>query len=124
MASYLDVCRFFPASTGTGNFVVSTAVSGYQLPTSANAVDGATYRYRAESSDLSQWEIGYGTYTVSSTTLARTTILFNSLGTTAAINFASLPQVAIVALAEDLIFINPPQGRLTLQSVTPVMTTT
>src|SRR5258708_3989832 len=122
MASYLDVCRFFPASTGTGNFVVSTAVSGYQLPTSANAVDGATYRYRAESSDLSQWEIGYGTYTVSSTTLARTTILFNSLGTTAAINFSIFPQLTILPLPADLFFINLPQSRLTSHSFTPVIT--
>jgi hypothetical protein len=51
-------------------------------------------------------------------------VLFNSAGTTAKINFSTVPQVAIVALAEDLIFINPPQGRLTLQSATPVMTTT
>lgn len=100
---------------------MSAAVTGYQTPASANAVDGAVYRYRAESTDLSQWEIGYGAYTVSSTTLARTTILFNSSGGASAINFSAAPQVAVVALAEDLVFPHTPQGRLTLTSATPVM---
>ncbi|VIO73896.1 hypothetical protein [Bradyrhizobium ivorense] len=102
MTSYLDVCRFTPASGGTGSFVVSSAVGGYQTPATAGAVNGATYAYRAESADLSQWEIGYGTYTVSTTTLARTTILTNSSGNTSAINFTVAPQVALLALAEDL----------------------
>lgn len=101
MASFLDVCRFTAASSGTGDFVVSAAVTGYQTPASANAVNGAIYRYRAESADLTQWEIGYGAYTSGSVTLARTTVLFNSSGTTSKINFSSAPQVAIVFLAED-----------------------
>jgi hypothetical protein len=96
-----DVVRFTAVSSGTGDFVVSAAVTGYQTPASANAVDGKTYRYRAESADLSQWEVGYGVYTVSSTTIARTTVLFNSSGTTSKINFTVAPQVGFVALAED-----------------------
>lgn len=123
MASFVNVCRFTAASSGTGDFVVSAAVTGYQTPASAGATNGATYRYRAESSDLSQWEVGYGAYTSGSVTLARTTVLSNSSGTTSKINFSAAPQVAIVALAEDLIY-SPvtPQGRLTLATGTPVMT--
>jgi hypothetical protein len=102
MASFLDVVRFNPVSSGTGSFVVSSAVNGYQTPASAGAVNGATYRYRAESADLTQWEVGFGVYTVGTTTLTRSTILFNSSGGTSAINFTLVPQVAIVALAEDL----------------------
>jgi hypothetical protein len=101
MASFVDVCRFTAVSSGTGDFVVSAAVTGYQTPASAGAVSGATYRYRAESVDLSQWEVGYGTYTSGSVTLARTTVLFNSLATAAKINFSVAPQVGIVALAEE-----------------------
>ena len=101
-ASFLDVVRFNPVSSGTGSFVVSSAVNGYQTPASAGAINLGIYRYRAESADLTQWEVGYGTYTVSTTTLTRSTILFNSSGGTSAINFALVPQVAIVALAEDL----------------------
>lgn len=110
MANFLDVCRFSATSSGTGSFVVSSAVQGYQTPASASAVNGATYRYRAESSDLSQWEVGFGTYTVSSTTLTRVTVFFNSSGGTSPISFTSAPQVAIVALAEDLPNLNTPNA--------------
>lgn len=96
---FLDVCRFTATSSGTGDFVVNTAVIGYQTPTSAGAVNGKVYRYRAESSDLTEWEVGYGAYTSGTTTLARTTILFSSTG--AKVNFTAAPQVAIVFLAED-----------------------
>jgi len=109
MASFADVCRFTAASSGTGDFVVSAAVLGYQTPASAQAVNAAIYKYRAESADLTQWECGYGAYTVAGTTLARTTVLFNSAGTTAKISFTAAPQVAIVAYGEDL---DPVDGQL------------
>lgn len=101
MASFLDVCRFTPTLGGTTDWTVSAAVTGYQTPASAGAVNASVYRYRAESADLTQWEVGYGAYTVAGTVLARTTVLFNSSGTTAKINFSTVPQVAVVALAED-----------------------
>jgi hypothetical protein len=101
MASLIDNCLFRAASSGTGSFVVSAAITGYQTPASASAIDGATYRYHAESDDKSQWEVGYGVYTVSSTTLARTTVLYNSSGGASAINFSAAPRVGIVALARD-----------------------
>ena len=100
--SYLDVVRFNPTAGGTVDFVFSSIVTGYQSPATAGAQDQALYYYRAESNDLSQWEVGIGTYTVSTATLARTTVLFNNLGTTAKINFSAAPQVAIVLLAEGL----------------------
>ena len=99
---YLDACRFNPTAGGTADFVVSSAVTGYMTPATAGAVDGGTYYYRAESADLTQWEIGIATWTASSSTLARTTVLFNSAATTAKINFSAAPQVAVVALAEGL----------------------
>lgn len=102
MAGQIDVCRFTPTAGGTSNWTYSSAVTGYQSPTAAGAVDGKTYRYRAESADLTQWEVGYGVYTASTGVFARTTILFNSSGTTSAINFSSAPTVGIVLLAEDL----------------------
>jgi hypothetical protein len=102
MASFLDLCRFFPTAGGTTDWTVSAAVGGYLTPASAGAANGALYRYRAESSDLTQWELGYGTYNTSTGVLSRSTILFNSLGTTAKVGFSTVPQVAITALAEDL----------------------
>lgn len=102
MASFLDRCRFSPTAGGTTDWTFSSAVTGYQSPSAAGVVNGALYRYGAESADLTQWEVGYGTYNTSTGVLARTTVLFNSSGTTSKINFTATPQVAIVALAEDI----------------------
>lgn len=103
MAALVDVCRFNPTLGGTTDWVYSSAVTGYQGPVAAGAVNGLIYSYRAESADLSQWEVGYGAYTSGTTTFARTAVLFNSSGTTSKINFSTAPQVAIVALAEDVV---------------------
>lgn len=105
MAAFLDACRFNPTAGGTTDWTVSAAVVGYMAPVTAGAVNGRVYKYRAESADLSQWEIGEGAYTVAGTVLARTTVLFNSAGTTAKINFSAAPQVAIIAIKEDLLSI-------------------
>lgn len=102
MANYLDVTRFIPTAGGTGDWVVSSGVTGYQTPSVAGAVNGTVYRYRAESADLSQWEVGYGTYTTATSTLTRTTVIANNLATAALINFSAAPQVAIVALTLDI----------------------
>ena len=102
VASFVDVCRFTPTAGGTTDWTYSSAVTGYQSPASANAVNAATYRYRAESADLTQWEVGYGVYNSGTGVLTRATVLFNSSGGTSKINFSVAPQVAIVALAEDL----------------------
>ena len=85
-------------------------MQGYQGPAAAGAVNGRLYKYRAESADLTQWEIGEGAYTSSTGTVARTTILFTSAGTTAKVNFSAAPQVAIVALKEDLLSIEEANG--------------
>lgn len=102
-SSFLDVCRFNPTAGGTTDWTYSSAVTGYQSPAAAGAVNGAVYSYRAESADLSQWEVGFGAYNSATGVFARATVLFNSAGTTAKINFSAAPQVAIVALAEDLL---------------------
>jgi len=100
--SFIDRCIFTPTAGGLGDFVVSAAVQGYMTPAQASAVDGKTYGYAAQSSDLSQWEVGVATYTASTTTLARTTILFSSAGG-AKVDFSAAPQVLLSALAEQLI---------------------
>lgn len=102
MAAFLDVCRFTATAGGTTDWTVSAAVQGYQTPTAAGAVNSRAYKYRAESADLSQWEIGEGTWNSGTSTLSRTTVLFNSSGTTSKITFSAAPQVAVVALKEDL----------------------
>jgi hypothetical protein len=103
MAAWLDVCRYTPTLGGTTDWTYSAAVTGYQSPVAAGVVNGRLYKYRAESADLSQWEIGEGAYNTGSNVLARTTVLFNSLGTTAKVSFSTVPQIAVVALKEDMI---------------------
>jgi hypothetical protein len=110
MAAFLDICRFLPTAGGTTDWIYAAAVQGYQSPASAGAVNGRLYKYRAESPDLTQWEIGEGAYAASTATLARTAVLFTSAGTTAKINFSAAPQVAIVALKEDLISVEEANG--------------
>ena len=114
MAAFLDVCRFNPTLGGTTDWTFSTAVQGYQTPTLAGASNGRVYKYRAESADLSQWELGEGAYSSGTGVFARTTVLYNSSGTGTApgqsgvgskISFSTVPQVAIVALKEDLVSI-------------------
>ncbi len=109
MAAFLDGCRFNPTAGGTTDWTYSSAVTGYQSPAAAQAVNGAVYRYRAESADLSQWELGTTTYNAGTGVFARTAVLYNSSGSGSAqggagtkISFSTVPQVAIVALAEDL----------------------
>lgn len=106
MAAFLNVCRFNPTTGGITDWTYLSAATGYQSPAAANVVNGKLYKYRAESVDLSQWELGEGAYNTATGVLARTTVLSNSSGTTSKINFSTVPQVAIVALKEDLIAID------------------
>lgn len=115
MAAFLDVCRFNPSAGGTSDWTYSSAVTGYQSPAAAGVVNGRLYKYRAESADLSQWEVGEGAYNTATGVLARTTVLFNSSGSTAKINFTTTPLVAVVALKEDLISVEENNSFTTTQ---------
>lgn len=103
MARFANAVLFTPVAGGTVDFVVSAAVQGYMTPALAGAPTGV-YKYRAESADLSEWEIGEGTYTSGTTTITRTTVLYNSAGTGSGagqsgagskINFTVAPNVSI-----------------------------
>lgn len=98
---FVDVVRFVATSAGTVDFAVAAAVTGYQTPAAASAIDGRQYRYRAESTDLAQWEVGWGTYTVATLTLTRATVEFSSTGGGSKTNFTNAPQVAFVYIAPD-----------------------
>ena len=62
-------------STGTGNFVLAGAATGFQSFASALA-DGDTTYYAIE--DGTEWETGLGTWTEATSTLARTTVYESS----------------------------------------------
>lgn len=96
-SSILDAVLFNPTAGSTTDWTYSSAVTGYQSPAAAGAVNGTSYFYRAYSSDLTQWEEGTGAWNSGTGVLARTTVLFNSAGNTSKINFTNPPFVAIVA---------------------------
>jgi hypothetical protein len=74
------------ATSGTGTLTLSGAIPGFQTFSSAIG-NGNTTFYTIYDSTAYDWEVGIGT--VGAGTLARTTVLSNSAGTTSPISFAS-----------------------------------
>ena len=72
-------------STGTGDMLLAGASTGYQ--SFAVIGDGNQTYYTIAGG--SQWEVGIGTYETTGPDLQRNTVLANSLGTTALINFSA-----------------------------------
>ncbi len=66
-------------TTGTGTVTLLGASTGFQ--SFAVIGDANTTYYAIVAQSGTEWEVGIGTYTVSGTTLARTTVLSNSAGT-------------------------------------------
>ena len=86
-------------TTGTGTVTLLGASTGYQ---SFSVVGNAnTTYYTIAGQTTSEWEVGIGTYTLSGTTLARTTVLASS-------NSGSL--VTFSAGTKD-VFVTYPAGR-------------
>ena len=82
------------SAPGTGSVTLLGAVTGYQ--TFAVIGNGNTTYYTIADQGGANWEVGIGTYSTTGPTLARTTVLSNSLGTTAKINFSSGTQSVFV----------------------------
>jgi len=72
-------------TTGTGTVTLSGASTGFR---SFADIGNANTTYYTIAGGT-QWEVGLGTYTASGTTLSRDTVLSNSLGTTAKIDFSA-----------------------------------
>lgn len=74
-------------TSGTGTLTLAGAAAGFR--SFADIGDANTTYYAIVDATAGTWEVGIGTYTASGTTLSRDTILSNSSGTTAAIDFAA-----------------------------------
>jgi hypothetical protein len=78
-------------STGTGSFTLTGAQTGYQSFTAIGNGNTTYYTIQGKNPDgtlTGEWEVGEGTWSTGNT-LARNTVLSNSLGTTAKIDFSA-----------------------------------
>ena len=104
----LETCT----SPGTGAVSLLGAVLGYSTFSSSIGNTNTTYYTIADQSG-NNWEVGIGTYSTSGNTLARTTVIANSLGTTALINFSSgIQNVFVTQPAENTVVSNNNPGTL------------
>jgi len=104
----LETCT----SPGTGAVSLLGAVLGYSTFSSSIGNTNTTYYTIADQSG-NNWEVGIGTYSTSGNTLARTTVIANSLGTTALINFSSgIQNVSVTQPAENTVVSNNNPGTL------------
>lgn len=125
MAAFLDLCRFIASAGGTADWTYSSTVSPYISPTDAGAVNGRVYKVRAESADLTQWEVSEGAYSSAGAgSFARTAVLYNSAGTGTLqggagtkINFTLAPQVWVVASKRDLLSVEEANSFTTAQKI-------
>ncbi|WP_454627784.1 hypothetical protein [Bradyrhizobium cenepequi] len=102
MASLVNNCVFTATSGGTGDFAVSAAVTGYQAPAAVGVSDGKTYRYRAQSFDLSQWEEGSAIASSTATSFTRA-VTASSAGGTTKVAFTDPPTIALTMFAADVL---------------------
>jgi hypothetical protein len=91
---YADRVKETTTTTGTGTVTLAGAVTGYQ--TFAAVGDGNTCDYVIELVGSGEWEVGTGTYTLSGTTLARTTVRASS-NAGSAVNFSAGTKLVYVA---------------------------
>jgi hypothetical protein len=107
------------ATTGTGTLTLSGAVSGFQTFSSTIGNTNTTYY---SISGGTEWEVGVGT--VAAGTLSRDTVLSNSLGTTALINFsAGVKNVFCTYPADKAVTIDGVQTLTNKTLTSPTLTT-
>lgn len=98
MVTLVNRAKMSTSTSGTGTITLGSASSGYQSFADAGVADGDVVRYVIE--DGTAWEVGYGTYTASGTTLTRN--VMESSNADAAINLSGSATVFVGAAAEDV----------------------
>ena len=110
------------SSGGTGTLTLGAAASGYQAFAAGD--DALLFPYVIE--DGTAWETGWGTYTHSGTTFARTNRTESSTGSALNVSTSAYVYVDVIATTASGFDIAAqgivPGGRLTLESGVPVST--
>ena len=93
-------------TTGTGTLDLAGASVGFVTFVAVIGNSNTTY-YAINAQGTSNWEVGIGTVTdATPDTLARTTVLNNSLGTTAKINFSGTLDVFCTMPASKSVYLD------------------
>lgn len=121
MAKLYNLARMTTATTGTGDITLGSAVSGYLTFALAGVADGEIVRYAIK--DGANSEIGFATY-VSATTKLQTRTVEKSTNSDSAISLSGTAEVFITPSKKDFFNVSHPQGRLSLVTATPVITST
>ena len=98
MVKLANRAKVSTSTTGTGTVTLGSAVAGFQTFADAGVSNGETVRYVIE--DGNNWEIGYGLYTHSGTTLTR--VVSESSNSDNALTLSGNASVFIAAVADDL----------------------
>lgn len=99
---FLNDVKFTASTSGLADFGIGAVRPGFQLPSTAGAVNGQSYSWTARTA--TQFESFKGNYNASLNTIERTEILDTSAGFGVKVNFSSVPVVGLTALADDLDF--------------------
>lgn len=93
-----DRVKQFSTTTGTGTITLGSTPTGFQPFSSIG--DGSTTYYAIVDNSTGDWEVGLGTYTLSGTTLARTTVLESS-NANSLVNFVAGTKEVFVTYPAD-----------------------
>lgn len=118
-----DRVRETTTTSGTGSIYFGGAATGFSSFSSVLA-DGSTTYYAMIATAGGQWEVGVGTYTVATNSLARTTVLSSS-SANALVNFTSGTKTVIITQpSEKAVYLDTtggavsPNGALVINSPT------
>lgn len=109
-----DRVRVRSQSSGTGTLTLTTTVEGYQ---SFSAIGNGNETYYGIVDNAGNWEIGRGTYTASSTTLSRDTVVSSS-NAGAKVNFPAGSKTVFCTFPSSLAQTNINSGSNILTRVT------
>lgn len=99
-----DRVRETTTTTGTGTVTLDGAVAGYQA---FSAIGNANTTYYAIAGQgTSEWEVGIGTYTLSGTTLSRTTVLSSSNAGSLVVFSAGIKDVFVTYPSERAVYLD------------------